>query len=76
MDVKIINYCQESYRPDPETIVRHILARIPEKFLTDLGEVRIFYGNQDKEKGTCNANYVYKKSDLKSRFLKQRVIVC
>jgi hypothetical protein len=52
MDVKIINYCQESYRPDPETIVRHILARIPEKFLTDLGEVRIFDGNQDKEKSS------------------------
>lgn len=42
MKVPIINHCQETYKPNPEKLISRILAKIPDKFLIGLDEVRLF----------------------------------
>ena len=47
MKVRIVNNCRETYRPDPENIVKHMLERIPEKFVEGPGEIRLFDAPKD-----------------------------
>ena len=61
MSVKILNYCEKTYRPDPEKIVKHILERIPEKFLAGLEEVRLF---DLRKKDYVGVRYVFKAKPL------------
>lgn len=42
MKVPITNHCQTMYTPNPERLIARILAKIPDKFLVGLDEVRLF----------------------------------
>ncbi len=58
MNVKIVNTCRKTYKPDPENTVQHILERIPDKFLEGLGEVHLCDAAKESEE-RAGSRYVW-----------------
>lgn len=59
MNVKIVNTCKQAYKPDPENTVRHILERIPDKFLAGLGEVCLYDAVKERTQ-RAGAQYIWR----------------
>lgn len=63
MNITIINNCNQIYRPDPIKITNNILKRIPDKFLTGLGEIIFLDESNDPI-----AKYIYRNKGLGPKF--------
>ena len=47
MDIKIINNCMKSYKPNPEKVIKRILSKVPSKYIDGIRYVDIYDDKSD-----------------------------